>query len=149
MATAGYPLAAIAALGFVASLACHVLGWLQVEPPGGKAVMFLHVGFLVLWFPLVIYANRTMPRRDLGNMEHLLAEFPSWMRIVVGGLFGYAVLNFVYFFLCTRQFPRHGVPFTLELRGFSGHWMLFYGIAAIGFFALAGLAREQDGPKGA
>jgi hypothetical protein len=43
------------------------------------------------------------------------------------------------------------VPAAIELRGFSGHWMLFFGIEAVGFFALARLARakreEEQCPK--
>jgi len=34
----------IAAVGFVASVACHLLGWLCIEPAGGKSVFVLHVG---------------------------------------------------------------------------------------------------------
>ena len=146
MAPAGYPLATIAALGFLASALCHVLAWLEIEPP--KAVMALHVLALALWFPLVLFANRTMPKPGRGNMEHLLAEFPKWMGVVFGCLLGYAILNFVYFAICTRQFPKHGVPFTLELRGFSGHWMLFYGVATVGFVALARLGKRQQEPRG-
>jgi hypothetical protein len=119
------------------------MGWLDLEPPWGKSVFVLHIGFLVLWFPLVVYANRTMPKPGRGNMEHLLAELPKWVRIATSCLFVYALLNFAYFMFCTRQFPKNGVPFSVELRGFSGHWMLFYGVAAVGFVALARLARKR------
>jgi hypothetical protein len=136
-------LAMIAAIGFLASIACHLMGWLHIEPPWGKSVFVLHVGFLVLWFPLVIFANRTMPRPGRGNFEHLLAELPKSVRVGASCLLAYALCNFAYFIYCTRQYPRHEVPFSLELRGFSGHWMLFYGMAAIGFVALARLARKR------
>ena len=135
-------LALIAAAGLIASVACHLMGWLGIEPPGGKSVVWLHVGFLVLAFPLVVFANRTMPRPGHGNLEHLLAELPKWVRVVFYGLFVYALLNFAFFIYSTRQYPKHGVPFTMELRGFSGHWMLFYGIETIGFTALGRLARR-------
>jgi hypothetical protein len=136
-------LAVIATAGLLASAACHLMGWLQIEPPWGKAVFVLHAGFLILWFPLVIFANRTMPKGASGNLEHLLAELPKWVRRVVAVLFVYALLNFAYFMYCTGQYPRHGVPFYIELRGFSGHWILFYGMAVIGFVALARLARKR------
>jgi len=103
----------------------------------------LHVGFLVLWFPLVMFATRTMPKGAKGNVEHLLAEFPGWVRRAVTVLFVYALLNFVYFIYCTSQYPKHSVPSYIEVRGFSGHWMLFYGLAAIGFLALSRLARKR------
>ena len=136
-------LAGIASLGFFASVACHLTGWLHTEPPWGKSVFVLHVGFLALWFPLVIFANRTMPKGARGNLEHLLAELPKWARRVVTVLFTYALLNFGYFMYCTSRYPKHEVPFYVELRGFSGHWMMFYGTAAIGFVALARLARKR------
>jgi len=136
-------LAMIAAAGFVASLACHLMGWLHIEPPLGKSVFLLHIGIFIVWIPLVVFANRTMPKPGRGNFGHLLAELPKWGRIATGGLFAYALLNFVYFIFCTRQYPRHGVPPSVELRGFSGHWMMFYGIASAGFVALARLARKR------
>jgi hypothetical protein len=118
------------------------MGWLQVEPPWGRSVFVLHVGFLILWFPLVILANRTMPKGARGNLEHLLAELPTWVRRAVTVTFAYTLLNFAYFIYFTSRYPRHAVPFYIELRGFSGHWMLFYGMAVIGFIALARLARK-------
>lgn len=136
-------LATIAAVGFFASVACHLMGWLQVEPPWGNSVLVLHVGFLVLWFPLVIFANRTMPKPGRGNMEHLLAVLPKWARTLAYGLFIYALANLAYFMFSSSKYPKHEVPFTVKLRGFSGHWMLFYGIAVIGFVALARLARRR------
>src|SRR4051812_45576744 len=116
-------LATVAAVGFLASVACHIMGWLQMEPPWGKSVFVLHVGIFVLWFPLVLLANRTMPKPGRGNFEHLLAALPKWVRVPYTGLFIYALINFAYFIFSTRQYPKHGVPFSLELRGFSGHWM--------------------------
>jgi hypothetical protein len=136
-------LAMISVAGLLASIACHILSWLQVEPPWGKSVFLLHVGIFVVWIPLVIFANRTMPKPGRNNMDHLLAELPKWVRVCTGILFGYAILNFVYFMYCTLQYPKHGVPSSVELRGFSGHWMMFYGIASAGFIALARLARKR------
>jgi hypothetical protein len=136
-------LAAVAAAGLLASASCHVMGWLNLEPPWGKSVFFLHVGIFVVWIPLVLFANRTMPKPGRGNFEHLLAELPRWVRYFTGGLFAYALLNFAYFIYCSSQYPKHGVPFSVEVRGFSGHWMLFYGWAVVGFVALARLARKR------
>jgi hypothetical protein len=141
-------LAAMAAVGFLASVACHLMGWLRIEPAWGQSAFVLHLGLFVLWIPLVIFANRTMPKPGRGNFEHLLALLPKWARTFTSGLFIYALLNFVYFIFCTHQYPKHEVPFFLELRGFSGHWMLFYGLAAVGFVGLWRLARKRkaNGP---
>jgi len=135
-------LVVFAVTGLLASMACHVMAWLQVEPPWGKSVFLLHVGIFVVWIPLVIFSKRMMPKPGRNNLEHLLVELPKWVRIATSGLFAYAILNFVYFIYCTSQYPKHKVPFWVELRGFSGHWMLFYGIACAGFVALARRARK-------
>jgi hypothetical protein len=136
--------AGFATFGLIASIAFHLMGWLHVNPPWGNSALLLHIGVLIVWIPLVISANRTMPKRGRGNMEHLLAELPSWVRVATRFLFAYALLNFAYFIFCTSQYPKHKVPFFLELRGFSGHWMLFYGFALVGYIALGRLARKQE-----
>lgn len=140
-------LAMMAAAGFFASVVCHLTAWLQIEPPLGKAVFVLHVGLFVLWFPLVFFANRTMPKPGRGNFDHLLAVMPKWVRTFAYGLFVYALLNFAYFLFSTHKYPRNEVPFPVELRGFSGHWIMFYGIAAVGFIALARLRRSRGEKK--
>ena len=136
-------LAVVAAAGLLASIACHLMGWLHVEPPWGRSVFLLHIGIFLVWIPLVVFANRTMPKTGRGNFEHLLAELPRWARVATGLLFAYALLNFAYFIICTYQYPKHGVPFSVELRGFSGHWMMFYGVAWAGFVGLARLAQKR------
>ena len=136
-------LATIAAAGFLASVACNLMGWLHQEPPWGNSVFVLHLGVFIVWFPLIISANRTKPKPESGNLDHLLVGLPKWLRIAASVLFVYALLNFACFVYCTSQYPRHKIPFYVELRGFSGHWMMFYGIAAIGFIALSRLARKR------
>jgi Na+/H+ antiporter NhaA len=141
-------LAAISAMGFGASLICHVLGWMKMDPPGGKAALALHIGIFMVWIPLVISSNRTMPTRGRGNLEHLLAALPKWTRVAVMVLFAYALAHFALFVFETRKFPRHGVPLYLEVRGFSGHWMMFYGWAMVGFWGLRRLQRKANGGAG-
>lgn len=136
-------LAIVSGSGFVASVGCHVLGWLQLDPPWGKSVFMLHLGIFVVWIPFVIFTNSTMPKQADSNIEHLLAELPRWVRFVAGGMFVYTLINFAYFIYLTSQYPKNGVPFFIELRGFSGHWMLFYGVATAGFVALGRLSRRK------
>jgi len=139
-------LATLAGLGFLASVVCHVMGWLNIEPSMGQGVFVLHVGIFIVWIPLVISANWTMPKPGRGNFEHLLAELPKWVNHAFKGLFGYVAFNFIYFIYSTYQYPKHRVPFPVELRGFSGHWMFFYGAATAGFWGLARLSRAAP-PK--
>jgi hypothetical protein len=132
---------------FLLSFACHLCGWLGIAPRGGKSVMLLHLGIFFTGVPLVILANRTQPKSSRrGNLEHLFAELPRWLRTLAMVLFVYALANFVFFGIQTRNYERGKVPFTLELRGFSGHWMLFYGWSAIGFVGLERFTRKQTLP---
>jgi hypothetical protein len=80
--------------------------------------------------------------RKGGNLDQLLAELPAWARIMVGVLFAYCLINFVSFLWMAHQYPKREVPLALELRGFSGHWMMFYGVAHAGFVGLARLSRQ-------
>jgi hypothetical protein len=140
-------LAVVSAAGLLASLGCHVLGWLEVDPPGGEAVFLLHVGIFVVWVPLVLCANRAVPKGGASH-EHLRTEAAGCAAGFVGVLFVYAIVNFLIFMAAASPFPKGRVPFLLQLRGFSGHWMLFYGVASVGFAALARRARKPPrGPR--
>jgi hypothetical protein len=137
-------LAAISAVGLVASATCHLAGWLGADLPYGKLPFAaMHVGVFLVWIPLVLCANRTMPKDGKGNVDHLLAELPVWVRVSVGVLFAYAIGNFLLFMWKAREFPKGQVPYSLELRGFSGHWIMFYGVAWAGFVGLGRLARKR------
>ena len=72
-----------------------------------------------------------------------MVEMPPWMRLGLGGIFVYALLNFGYYMILTQNYTKGQVPFYIELRGFSGHWMMFYGVATAGFLALGRLHRKQ------
>jgi hypothetical protein len=136
-------LAFVSIVGLLLSIACHILGWLDREPPWGTSNFFLHAGIFVVWIPLIVFAQHTKPKGSRGNFEHLLAEMPGWVRKASMGLLLYEVANFGYYIYCTRQYPRNAVPFPVLLRGFSGHWMLFYGWSVAGFVALGRLARKK------
>ena len=64
-------------------------------------------------------------------------------------LFVYAIVNFVVFLWMAGQYPKGQAPLPLVLRGFSGHWMLFYGVATAGFVGLARLRQEARSGPGA
>ena len=130
-------LAIVSGIGFLASVACHVLGWLRINPPGGKRVFALHVIILALWFVLIFSARNNnssgQGRRTLGPM---LETVPSWLRSGIFILFIYAIAHFAFFIFQTRGKRTDNFPLYVQVRGFSGHWMMFYAVATIGFFAL-------------
>ena len=136
-------LALVSCGGFVLSVYCHVLGLQHLEPPWGKSSFFLHIGIFVVWIPLVLFAERTKPQGTRNNLNHLMALLPTWLRFGVNGIFIYALVNFGYFMMQTHSYGKGETPFYLELRGFSGHWMMFYSMATAGFVALARLYRKK------
>ena len=128
-----YPLLLLAGCGFVLSVVAHCLGIANVPVPGGNLVWGLHIGIFVVWIPTVFVSNRAFRdanRKDFWKVA--LAGCPTWMRRSLYILVGYAVLNFVYF---AATAPSHrgrlseGAAPPSVIRGFSGHWMVFYGVA--------------------
>jgi hypothetical protein len=130
MTGALYPFLVLAAVGFVLSVAAHGMALAGVPIPGGKLVWNLHIGIFIVWIPTVLVAYRATRyanRKDFWRVA--LAGCPPWMRRGFLVLFGYAILNFV-LFLASNP-PRQSTddaPLTV-IRGFSGHWMIFYGAA--------------------
>ena len=85
-----------------------------------------------------------------------MADLPRWQQYAVKGLFAYALINFALFFyrssggtpeerdgkyvlqnhgtvireLSADEYERHS---AYVVRGFSGHWMVFYLIPALYF----------------
>ncbi len=60
----------------------------------------------------------------------MLAGCPTWMRYAAIGLFAYAFINFFVAFSGAASNRISGGELTpATIRGFSGHWMLFYGLA--------------------
>lgn len=124
---------ALAGLGFLVSLIAHLMALAGRLPPGGDAIMFMHGGVFVVWLPAVLAALRLSgPSEPGSNRRHrtdwnrTFAGNPAWMRYATHAVMLYAVLNFL---LAMRGAPTHrganGITPQI-LRGFSGHWMVFY-----------------------
>jgi len=125
------PFMVLAGLGFLASLVAHLLALAGVLPPGGISVFGLHIGVFVVWLPAVLVSIRlNQGQRTRASWKHILAGCPTWMRYTAMGLFGYAFLNFFIAFGQTTAGQASGSDLSpATIRGFSGHWMLFYGLA--------------------
>jgi len=123
----------IAAAGFVPSVAAHVMALAGKILPGGGLVWMLHVGIFLVWFPAILSNKRkfkTLKRRV--EWETMLAVCPVWMRRVLKLVFAYALVNFVLFFMATIGQPKPtGAAPARVIRGFSGHWMVFYWAAFV------------------
>ena len=125
------PFIALSAIGFVLSVAAHLAAVTGSPIPFGKAVWALHIGIFVVWLPTVLVSirlTRGARRKDFWKIA--LVGCPKWMRTALYVIFGYAILNFVLFIATIpshRQPPGDAPPQVV--RGFSGHWMVFYGAA--------------------
>jgi hypothetical protein len=141
----------LAALGLVVSLAVHLSTFVGLNPSPHSPVMLLHLGIFVVFLPAILTANRAMKGRSKNDAWKLATTFaPAWLRRFVAVSFVYALLNFFLFFLLSERgqpaivqgemvLQNHGqvirrlnaVEFAKQqayvVRGFSGHWILFYG----------------------
>jgi len=132
-----YGLAAVAALGFALSLLVHVAAWRGIAPPSGA--WGLHVGIFVVGVPSVFVSRQLVgdsKRRDVWTV--ILRGAPAWTPVAMQCLFVYAVANFGLFMF--QSPPRGTTPDeALVARGFSGHWLLFYGGAMATLYSAARL----------
>jgi hypothetical protein len=127
-------------------------------------VWLLHVGIFVVWLPAVLKLRKMKESEGvnmgtfngLSIFKPIMATTPKWILMLAGAGFVYAGINFTLFI-----FSQHGTPSVRdgqyilhnhghiikvltaaeyahykanEVRGFSGHWIAFYGIAAAVLF---------------
>lgn len=128
----------LSAGGLALSIGAHLMALAGVAIPGGRLVWALHIGIFVVWLPAVLISMQTTRfahRKDFWKVA--LAGCPPWMRRAGYVLFGYAILNFVVFVSSTGSQPKQptGDAPPSVVRGFSGHWMVFYGAAFAIFYS--------------
>jgi hypothetical protein len=131
-----WPFVALSALGLVVSLWVHIAAVMGRNFPAGFWV--LHVGIFVAWIPAVLVAQKrvgNVNRKDFWKV--VLKGAPDWMRYMVYGFFGYAMVNFALFMLITQSGGHSGNDSPAQWRGFSGHWMAFYSAALAILYAAA------------
>lgn len=149
-----FPFLVLAACGLALSVGAHLTGLVGATTPGGKLVWGLHLGIFVVWIPAVIVSLRTTRyavQKDFWRVA--LAGCPVWMRRALNVLIGYAVLNFAVFIVTSvgeSAQPVGDAPPSV-IRGFSGHWMVFYGTAFAVLYSrihAPHLYRERRCPEG-
>ena len=121
----------LSAVGFLLSFVSHVCALIGRPGPLGEFSWLLHIGIFVVWLPAVlagqVLAHQTPPA-DL--WKTVLRGCPAWMKAVAPALFFYAFINFFVSFADSPETdPAPGPMPAGVVRGFSGHWMLFYGLA--------------------
>jgi len=138
----------LALLGLLLSLTAHLAALIGIDVlEFVPFVWVLHVGIFVVFVPFVLIRGREPG--SLRNAPLTAQEFPRWVVKLGAALFIYTFVNFLLFVIATEGgspeirggkfvLQDHG-KFIRELtaqeysrsqanivRGFSGHWMLFY-----------------------
>jgi hypothetical protein len=136
------PVLVLSALGLFLSLIAHITALAGLDLHLGNWIFVLHGGIFIVWFPAVILAmrlGRGKTRSPWGfgfaSWKQVLAGCPPWMTYLLIGLFIYALLNFFFFMgNVSTHVSLDGQPASTDvIRGFSGHWLVFYSAA----FAIA------------
>lgn len=133
--------------GFLLSLGAHAFSLFGVDVQSRvPMVWLLHVGIFLVFIPMVFQLRSVASG---GSVRALLRGIPVWPALLVVLLFAYALVNFFVAFGGSGQgaptvrgngfvLERKGVVIrqiteaeyrslrAAEIRGFSGHWLVFY-----------------------
>jgi hypothetical protein len=119
----------LSAIGLVVSLWVHLGAVMGRRVAPEAFFLLLGVGIFIVWLPTVLVAHRLVGstnRKDFWKV--FLKDSPDWMRYMVYGLFGYAMVNFLLFMTKAPSGGSGNLP-AVVWRGISGHWMAFYSAA--------------------
>jgi hypothetical protein len=131
----------LALLGFIAAVAAHIAGYLGIDRPFGLNPWPLHVGIFVVWLPAVMVAQRLskdFPQKEMWKAT--LRGCPPWMRKVFYVLFAYMFVSFFAFMILQT---KSGDDESQVIRGFSGHWILFYYSAYAILYSAINIAKSD------
>ena len=131
-----WPFIVLSGVGLGLSLWVH-LGAVTGQKVAPEAFFWmLHVGIFVVWVPAVLVAaKRVGATRRKDYWKLVLRGSPEWMRYMVYGFLGYAMLNFAIFLFQAPQGGSGANPPAVVWRGFSGHWMAFYSAALAALYS--------------
>jgi hypothetical protein len=124
------PFIIFAAAGLALSIIVHVLAFFGITLPIKDGVFALHMGIFIIWIPVVALSKGR-------NRNDFFKQGPKWMQRALTMVFVYAIGSFIYFIANTPRNEKKssaGKPAPANVvRGFSGHWILFYsaGLAAL------------------
>ena len=146
-----------AAIALLSSLAVHLAALLGIDlATRFPAVWLLHLSIFVVFIPFVFQARRERGARPSGAT--IWALYPRWARLLGLFLAGYVALNFALFihkteggsplirdgqfvlqahgrFIRTLTADEYQAQQVNILRGFSGHWLIFYYVPLVYFMA--------------
>ena len=135
----------LSGVGLFLSLWVH-LGALLGERVAPETFFWgLHIGIFVVWIPSIFVARQLVGNPSRNDFwKAVLRGSPDWMRYMVYGFIGYAVVNFGLFMMEAPSGGGGSNPPAVVWRGFSGHWMAFYS-AAFAILLSAARAERNNG----
>lgn len=134
--------------GFFLALTAHIAAWCGVAVSEHVPFIWvLHVGVFVVFIPMVLAMNKTLGSRP--SFQQIRAGFPAWVVVAGIGLLAWTMFNFMLsmsglegepglsesgrYVLSRRGQLIREINFdeftrlkALQVRAFSGHWLLFY-----------------------
>jgi hypothetical protein len=162
----------LSAVGLIISALVHFSTYVGFDPQSdGPAVWLLHIGVFIVFIPAVWVAN-IKRQADVRKSNQFWPLAPTWMKNLTNLLGLYAGVNFVIFIYLIMVVMGGGTPekepggYVLRnhgtlvrkiseqeyhryrayiMRGFSGHWVLFYALAMT--MAASGVAAKRLPPK--
>lgn len=120
-------LMALCGVGLFMSLYVHLGAVMGHRVVPAAFCWILHIGVFAVFIPAILEAQQRLGntrRPDFWKL--ILKDSPEWMRYIVYGFFGYAILNFALFIFNSPNGDSGTNPPPAVWRGFSGHWMAFY-----------------------
>ena len=156
----------VALTGFLLSLLAHVMALMGIDLSASAPVIWdLHFGIFFVFIPFVLPSRKELAGRN--SMLGIAADVPRWVAVLGAMLFVYAMVNLFLFTQHTEggnAVIQHGKCVLLnhgkfireliaseytvlkanELRGFSGHWLLFYFMPAAYFLLRKPDAQSRD-----
>ena len=154
--------------GFFISLLVHLTTFFGIDPSKHAPwVWVLHLGIFAVFLPM-IFVQGVAPKKDFWNK--IFAVIPRWARYTIKAFFAYGIINFALFFFLSKG----GVPEVRDgkyvlhnhgqvirelseneydwqkayiVRGFSGHWMVFYLVPAMVFWYRGESAHRENCPS--
>lgn len=161
-----YVLGVVALTGFLLTLLAHVMALMGINLTASVPALWdLHFGIFFVFIPFTLLARKGFAGRN--SMLGIAADMPPWVVMLGALIFVYAMVNFFLFTPHTEggnAVVQHGKCVLLnhgkfireltaseytalkanELRGFSGHLLLFYFMPAAYFLLSKPDARRRD-----
>lgn len=141
-------LSILALVGLTLAVIVHVASLAGVDVSERVPfVWVLHVGVFIVFVPFVLSSRKALGAKP--SLSDVRALMPNWVILVGAAVFAYAIVNFAIFIAAMDGgspsilegkyvLQNHGnfireitqteyAAFRAnELRGFSGHWLVFY-----------------------